>query len=425
MYLSDCLDSILSQAEINYEIILVNSNSTDGSGEICSDYDARFDNIRYFIIEGKPVMWQGHRLGMEKASGEYIWFVDGDDLLADCVLKVVLKNLNEFKPDVLFGRFKTFLEGNISNFSDISYEEKYVNDCSKDDALIYLVDKQQPVLPTWRLIFSAALYKNVLRNEKFYQLMCNAHQDTGFNALILTSAKSIRYTSNILYNYRVRDNSISRTDPSEKILAYCKALLVLSRVISVAAKTEAERNFGYVYYKQFLFLLSTIVGMSEVYWNQNICNDIDDFIKAIDTKLNEAHEKDFTFIVSLISHGTSAALSCLKDDCLAKITQIAVLAKSKGKSVYLAPAGNVGIFLKSALEQQGLSISGFFDEDKAKEGMEIAGIMVYYPTNTVEIIKNKQVTILIGASYASVPKKMKQNFISLGLSESDLIIIEL
>ena len=423
-YLSACLESILVQDETDYEILLVDSNSTDKSGVICRDYAAQYSQIQYFVLEGKPVMWDGHRYGLEQACGDYIWFVDGDDLLAKDALQIVVKALRKTDTDVLFGGFTTFMEGSVSNFSDSPYEAEHISKCSKDEALEYLIETQQPVLATWRLVFSRAVYSEMLREERFLHLIRDAHQDTGFNVFILTVAKSLQYVDNALYCYRVRETSISRTDIYKKIPAYSKALLVLSYIATIVAKTKSERKFAHAYYRQFVFLLSTIVGGSDACWNQEICKDIDDFAEAIDLKKGKPIEKEHFYVNKLFEEGSAAALDALKEHCRDKLSQIAALLKNKGGDMYLAPTGNVGIFLKTALEQQGVKVSGFFDNDKAKDGMFVADVVVRPPAIAAEISKNQSITILIAASYASVPRQLKRQFLSLGISASDLITIE-
>ena len=424
-YLADCLDSILLQSEKDYEIVLINNNSTDNSGLVCSDYASRFSQIRYFSLDGEAVMWRAHRYGLEKACGKYIWFVDGDDLLVDNACEIAIKALQDIKADVYFGRFNTFLEGNVSNFADSPYESERINKKNKDEVLEYLIEKQQPVLPTWRLIYSRELYKNVIAQENFIKLMRNAHQDTGLNVLILISANLIHYIDRPLYNYRIRETSISRTDSQKKILAYCKALIVFVRISRNLSETDSEKNFAYAYYKQFLFLISTIVGATDSHWSQEICDDVDYYVNLVDIKPDSVLAKDFFLVDTILLQGTDVALTLHKEYCQNKIKQIAVLVRGKNSNVYLAPTGNVGMFLKTALEQQGIIISGFFDNDKAKDGMCVARAVVYPPSVAYKIAKNQPITILIGASYVSVPKQLKEQFVSLGIPENDLLIIEL
>lgn len=421
-YLSACLDSILAQSGCDFEVVLVNNNSTDKSGEICSDYAGRHSQIQYFFLDGEAVMWRAHRYGLEKACGNYIWFVDGDDLLAEDACEALVKAINETRADVLFGRFNTFLEGSVANFADSPYECAFVNGQCKNEALEYLITTQQPVLPTWRLIFSIELYRNAILKEKFFHLMCNAHQDTGFNVLILLSARIIHYIDRPIYNYRVREASVSRTAPDIKILAYCKALLTLSYLGHSLAKSKSERGFVKAYYNQFIFLLSTAIGTINSEWGQGLCDDVNEYARAIGICRDTAFVRDFALADKIFSQGTVAALDAQKLYYQKKMEQLASLVKAKGGSVYIAPTGNVGIFLKTSLEQHGAVISGFFDNDNAKDGMEIAGVLVQNPSVAAEL--RYPVTILICASYASVPRQLKEQFISIGVPESELIIIE-
>ncbi|MCL2638023.1 MAG: glycosyltransferase family 2 protein [Oscillospiraceae bacterium] len=395
-YLPACLDSILAQSFEDYEIVLVNNNSCDNSDDVCRDFASRDCRIRYYLLEGKSVMWNAHRHGLEQARGEYVWFIDGDDLLPNSALEIVAAELQSQTPEVVFGRFNTFVDGGGVNFVDSPYESEHINNCTKDEALQYLIKKQQPVLATWRLIYSRKLYNDVIRHEKFTQLMRNAHQDTAFNAFILISADSIRYIDQPIYDYRVRQASISRTDNSEKILAYSKAVSVFMRLFDLV-KTDSEREFVEVYYKQFVFLLSAIVCSLNVQWDISIVEEITAFTKEIGAKN--------TF--SLESHAGKCR------EYLAKIAE-----SVKNRSVYLAPTGNVGIFLKNALEQHEIKISGFFDNDKAKEGIVIDGAVVQAPKLVQSAI------VIIGASYAGVPRQLKEQFLSLGVCEKDIITIE-
>ena len=79
-YLVKCLDSVVNQTLKNVEIILVDDGSTDKSSEICKGYAEKDERIIYFKKENEGLA-AARQDGMEKASGEYIGFVDSDDWL--------------------------------------------------------------------------------------------------------------------------------------------------------------------------------------------------------------------------------------------------------------------------------------------------------------------------------------------------------
>lgn len=86
-YLPECLDSLLDQdipAE-DYEIICVNDGSTDNSLQILRDHEARCPNVRVIDKENGGVC-RARNAGLDAAKGDYIWFVDSDDLVRGSVL---------------------------------------------------------------------------------------------------------------------------------------------------------------------------------------------------------------------------------------------------------------------------------------------------------------------------------------------------
>lgn len=85
--LTKCLDSLLSQKEQNFEILLIDDGSTDSSGEICDIYALKDDRIRVFHKPNGGVS-SARNVGLEQATGEWIAFVDADDEVTDDYLTI-------------------------------------------------------------------------------------------------------------------------------------------------------------------------------------------------------------------------------------------------------------------------------------------------------------------------------------------------
>lgn len=85
-YLRRCIDSILTQAYTNFELLLIDDGSTDDSGKICDEYAAKNSCIRVFHKENEGVT-KARELGVNESEGEYIMFVDSDDCLCPDALK--------------------------------------------------------------------------------------------------------------------------------------------------------------------------------------------------------------------------------------------------------------------------------------------------------------------------------------------------
>ena len=89
-YLRRCLDSLLAQSYQKTEIILIDDGSTDGSGKICDDYASARPKIYVFHTENQGAS-QARRLGLTKATGTFVSFVDSDDYVSPEYLSILFR----------------------------------------------------------------------------------------------------------------------------------------------------------------------------------------------------------------------------------------------------------------------------------------------------------------------------------------------
>lgn len=117
-YIKPCLDSILRQTYSNLEIILVNDGSTDGVEQILDEYASKDNRIK--VINQENLGLQAARnKGLDSCTGEYISFIDSDDVISDDFYTVMYKALNRTKSDIQICSFK-FLYTNKNDLNDIS-----------------------------------------------------------------------------------------------------------------------------------------------------------------------------------------------------------------------------------------------------------------------------------------------------------------
>jgi len=98
-YLAKCLDSVINQSYKNLEIILINDGSTDGSDEIINEYSVKDKRINAMNID-KHGLSYSRNIGLKKATGKFIGFVDGDDFLENDMYENLLKTLLDFNADI-------------------------------------------------------------------------------------------------------------------------------------------------------------------------------------------------------------------------------------------------------------------------------------------------------------------------------------
>ena len=99
-YLDECLSSLTSQNDTYYEIILVNDGSNDLSEEICKKYLKKYSNIKYYKKENGGVS-SARNYGLIKATGDFICFVDPDDIVSTNYLEIIRETIKNNSFDLI------------------------------------------------------------------------------------------------------------------------------------------------------------------------------------------------------------------------------------------------------------------------------------------------------------------------------------
>ncbi|MEZ0065139.1 CDP-glycerol glycerophosphotransferase [Streptacidiphilus sp. MAP12-20] len=111
-YLPRCLDSILAAELPTLEVIAVDDCSPDRSGEILDAYAARDSRLRVRHLAVNRGLGGAREVGLREATGEYVWFVDSDDWLAEGAVDEIAARLAAVRPDVLITGFaRTYPDG--------------------------------------------------------------------------------------------------------------------------------------------------------------------------------------------------------------------------------------------------------------------------------------------------------------------------
>ncbi len=205
-YLEDCLDSIADQITPFNEVILINDGSTDNSKRICEDYCKRYEYFQ-LINQNNLGLSMARNKGIRISTGNYIVFIDSDDIImSDMVLKLKAE-LNDSKYDVIFYDADVLLCGGQCHDS-LNYFKRGSKFYGKDfKGLDYLMGS----FPEKYIVSACmAVYKKqfILDNNIYFQNGIY-FEDNDFCLRIYLLANKIKCLNEVLYIRRCHNDSIT------------------------------------------------------------------------------------------------------------------------------------------------------------------------------------------------------------------------
>lgn len=204
-YLPKCLDSVLSQTFDDFEVILINDGSTDGTGKICDDYAARDSRIKVYHQDNKGIS-ATRNLCLQYAVGEYIQFVDSDDWIEPNMLEVMYNKARISNSDVV----ECFFYLETANAS----EPYYFCHSKKEDSLNDSIAGKWAVL--WRHMFRTSLLRG---NRIEFPKGIDGGEDYFFVVKSLVFSNKIASCEKFLYHYNyTNENSFIHKKSLKKTL---------------------------------------------------------------------------------------------------------------------------------------------------------------------------------------------------------------
>lgn len=112
MYLQQCIESIINQSETDYELLLIDDGSTDRSGKLCDKYSNNNDKVKVVHTKNRGVS-SARNLGLRMARGDWIFFLDSDDVMENDILKEIRNYIvNNIDVDMVLGSYSYNYEDN-------------------------------------------------------------------------------------------------------------------------------------------------------------------------------------------------------------------------------------------------------------------------------------------------------------------------
>lgn len=198
MYLDECIQSVLSQTYKNIEIILVDDGSTDKCPYIC-DYYSRQDSRVKVIHKKNGGLSDARNIGTKESKGEFITFVDSDDILDNYFVEVCYEKIYEYDAEMV-------IMPNLKFYKTISFPNKNEVKFELHDGK-YCIKKMLSMDVNYHTGAHGKLYKRLLCLENSYPFG-KYYEDLATTYKMWEKCEKVVCINQAFYGYRVRKDSI-------------------------------------------------------------------------------------------------------------------------------------------------------------------------------------------------------------------------
>jgi len=266
-YISLCLDSIFSQdiSKEDFEVIIINDESTDGSLSILNEYASRYSNLNIYSQKNQGASIARNK-GIDIAKGKYLYFIDSDDYIAENTLGVLMNDLND---DIDLLAFKTVHIKNLN--SKVSKEREFALDLQREiiSGAEFIARYGFKDEIGWYIV-----KKEFLLSSNLFFLHGKMLEDISFNISLLTQVRKVIFIPLDVYRYVCRPNSVmtrkSALHNVKMILDYERVVLELEKVIqhfkTIEKETSTKLREKQKIYHFFLFtrLIRSGISVKEI-----------------------------------------------------------------------------------------------------------------------------------------------------------------
>ncbi len=235
--LESCIDSILNQKVVDFELIIVDDGSIDGSEKICDRYLQKDRRIRVYHTENKGVS-AARNLGLSYSRGNWITFCDSDDYVLPEWLENYEINNNEYS--LIVQGFET--DGPISG-ENISGEYRYglsfIGSSHKGQILLY---KENCFGYLWVKAFKKSI---IDYNKLKFKTFLKKDEDQDFIIQYLKHCEKVRFTDQIGYHYNV-PNWGAKYSKTDHFLDFVKLYKEEKKLIGTNIKGNSVNGYGMI-----------------------------------------------------------------------------------------------------------------------------------------------------------------------------------
>ena len=214
-YVGQCVESIENQTLKEIEIILVNDGSKDGSQKILEEYAKNDERIKLINQENAGVA-AARNHGLREAQGDYVAFVDSDDIVTPWAYEKLYASAQKYHVDVVASELTKFEDGTEPNIDSMAY----------DDAKVSFRRRRKYQNPFYDMVDNTAFMVTKIYRRQFladnniwFKEGVTHYEDGLFNFLVFARLREVVQDKNPFYLYRIdRPGSAVREFNAKKVL---------------------------------------------------------------------------------------------------------------------------------------------------------------------------------------------------------------
>ena len=293
-YIRACMESIFRQGLDNdeFEVIVVNDGTQDNSIGVIEDIVQSHSNITVINQENQGLSMARNN-GMKVATGEYIAYVDPDDVLANNSVKPLLEQAALHQPDLIVAEYTKMEDEAIRQHTESPAAQTDYSFTVKSGQELLMEDLNPRQCYVWRTLYR----RSFLERENIHFVPGIFFEDTPFtNECYLKAGKCIK-TDTLLYLYRIGHTSVTSRITKRKAMDYSMAIaktwdLTKTKGLSPAVKERLTDNV----YAAFAVLIYAITKEIEDFHERL---QIVEYLKQLAPDLSFSHglkQKGVTFV---------------------------------------------------------------------------------------------------------------------------------
>ena len=275
-FLEECLDSVY-KLKINKEIILVNDESPDNSNLIIEKYKKKYPNQTMVINQKNKGLSGARNSGLKIARGEYISFIDGDDLIDIKKFEEFFNNGYKLKLDIMIGTHIKYKDGCF--LQKVSKNQKIKNMGIVSGP--YFFEKSIKLRSFKEEVWDDIYRKDFLKENNLFFEERLLHEDCLFTIRALNKAQKVKYFEIDFYIYRQREGSIMTTRQYKNSQ---HKVYIVNKLLSLEKENEIKMSGLNSYLLSILFgifieVKEVNVSLLKKILSQNKKNNLKDLIK--------------------------------------------------------------------------------------------------------------------------------------------------